>query len=82
LRLALALNKHGLKMPVLATTLFGPQFSVSQHFDFLSNVTAAYLVFCMTHSSWRSLSNGCMFLCSRPMLSDKQAEHSFRPAIF
>jgi len=26
-RLALALNKHGLKMPVLANTLFGPQFS-------------------------------------------------------
>jgi len=33
---------------VLANTLFGPQFSIIQHFDFLSNVTAAYLVFCMT----------------------------------
>ena len=50
-RLALALNKHGLKMPVLANTLFGPQFSISQQFDFLSNVTAACLVLCMTHSS-------------------------------
>jgi len=46
-------------MPVLATTLFGPQFfSVNT----LSNEIAGYLVFCMTHSSWRSLSNGCMFL--------------------
>jgi len=44
-RLALALNKHGLKMPVLANTLFGLQFSISQHFDFLSNVTVACLVF-------------------------------------
>jgi len=48
-RLALTLNKHGLKMPVLANTLFGPQFSISQHFDFLSNVTAD-LFFCMTHT--------------------------------
>ena len=30
---ALALTKHGLKMPVLANTLFGPQFSSSQHFE-------------------------------------------------
>jgi len=35
-------------MPVLAV-FFGPQFSVSKHFDFLSNVTAD-LVFCMTHT--------------------------------
>ena len=47
-RLALALSGNQLQMPVLASTLFGPQFSISQHFDFLSNVTAAYLVFCMT----------------------------------
>jgi len=32
-RLALALNEHGLKMPVLANTLFGPQFSFIQHFE-------------------------------------------------
>jgi len=32
-RLALALNEHGLKMPVLANTLFYPQFSFSQHFE-------------------------------------------------
>jgi len=32
-RFAFALNKHGLKMPVLANTLFGPQFSFSQHFE-------------------------------------------------
>jgi len=58
-----AFSKHaGMKMPVLANTPFGPQFSISQHFDFLSNVTAAYLIFCMAHSSWRSFSNGCMFL--------------------
>jgi len=31
--LALALNKHGLKMPVLANTLFGPHFTISQHFE-------------------------------------------------
>jgi len=36
----------------------------------LSNVTAAYLAFCMTHSSWRSLSNGYMFLYSTTMLRD------------
>jgi len=78
-RLAVALIGHGLKMPILATSLFGPQFFVSQHFDFLSNVIATCLVFCMTHSYWRSLSNGCMFLCST-MLSDKQSEHSFSPA--
>ena len=45
-RLALALSKHGLKMPALANKLFGPQVSLSQHFDFLSNVTVAYLVCC------------------------------------
>jgi len=50
--------------------------------NILSNVTAAYLVYCMTHSSWRSLSNGCMFLYSRTMLSDKQSEHSFSPTTF
>jgi len=81
-RLALALNKHGLKMPVLANMLFGPQFSTSQHFDFLSNVTAACLVFCVTHTSWRSFSNGYMFLYSRTILSDKQSEHSFCPTTF
>jgi len=40
--LALSLNKHGLKMPVLANTLFGPKFiSVNN----LSNVAAARFVF-------------------------------------
>jgi len=33
-RLLLALNKHGLKMPILANTLLDQQFSISQHFDF------------------------------------------------
>ena len=33
-RLALALNKHGLKMPVLTNIRFGPQFSVIQHLTF------------------------------------------------
>jgi len=32
-RIALALNDHGLKMPILTTTLFGPQFSFNQHFE-------------------------------------------------
>jgi len=32
-RLALALNEHGLKMPILANTLFGRQISLSQHFE-------------------------------------------------
>ena len=32
-------------MPVLANTLFGPQFATSQHFDFLSNVAEACLLF-------------------------------------
>jgi len=41
--LALAINKHGLKMPVLANALFGPQFSFSQHFEQCSCS--------MTHSS-------------------------------
>jgi len=41
-----------------------------------SNVTAAYFVFCMSHSSWRSLSNGCMSLYSRTTLSVKQSEHN------
>jgi len=50
--------------------------------NILSNVTAADLVFCMTHSSWRSLLNGCMFWYSRTMLSDKQSEHSFSPSTF
>jgi len=80
--LALALSKHWLKMPVLASTLFGPQFSFSQHFDVSNNVTVAYLVCCTWHSSWRSLSNCCMFLYSRKMLSDKQSEHSFSPTTF
>jgi len=47
-RIALALNKHGLKMTVLANKLFGHDFlSV----NILSNVTPAYLIFCMTHIS-------------------------------
>jgi len=29
----LALSKHGLKVPVLANTLFGPHFSFSQQFE-------------------------------------------------
>jgi len=32
-RLALAPNEQGLKMTVLATTIFGPQFSFIQHFE-------------------------------------------------
>jgi len=50
--------------------------------NILSNVTAAYLAFGMTHSSWWSLSNGCMFLYSRTMLSNKQSKHSFSPVTF
>ena len=79
-RLALDPNEHGLKMTVSATILFGPQFSFIQHFEQCN--CSLYLVFCMTHSSWQSLSNGCMFLYSRTMLSDKQSEHSFSPTTF
>jgi len=50
-RLSLALSKHWLKMPVLANTLFGPEFSFSQHFDFLNNVTVAYTVCCTVHDT-------------------------------
>jgi len=32
-RLALTFNEHGLKMPVLANTLFGPQIYFSKHFE-------------------------------------------------
>jgi len=32
-RLALALNEHGLKMPILANTRFGRKISLSQHFE-------------------------------------------------
>jgi len=70
--LALALNEHGLKMPIL-TTIFSAHNFLSV--NILSNVTAAHLFFCMTHSSWRSLSNGYMFLYSRTMFSDKQSKH-------
>ena len=71
---ALALNKHGLKMTVLANAHFGPQFWFCQHFDQRNYSLLCF--FCMTHSSWRSLSNGCMSLYSRTMLSYKQSEHS------
>jgi len=40
-RLALALNEHGMKMPVLTTKLFGQNFLPV---NILSNVTAACLV--------------------------------------
>jgi len=30
---SLALNEHGLKMTILANTLFGPQISFSQYFE-------------------------------------------------
>jgi len=73
-RLALAPSEIGLKMPVLATTLFGPQFSFSQHFE---QRNCTFPRFCMIHSSWRSLSNDGMFLCSRTMLSDKHFGHSY-----
>ena len=63
-------------------TPFGPQFSISLYFDFLSKITAACLIFCMTNSSCRSFSNGCLFLHSRKMLSNKQSEHSFSPTTF
>jgi len=49
-RLALALNKHGLKMPVMANTLFGSQFSFCQHFEQLNCSLLRF--FCMTYSSW------------------------------
>jgi len=55
-----SLSKHGLKMPVLANTLFRPQFSFSQHFEQCSCSLLRF--FCMTHSSWWYLSNSCMFL--------------------
>ena len=74
--LALALNEHGLKMPVLATTLFGSQYSFIQYFE---QRICSLPRFCMTHSSWWSLSNGCALLDSRAMLSDKQSEHIFSP---
>jgi len=48
-RLAPALSKHELKMPVLANTLFGPQFSFSQHFE--QRNCSLLRFFCMTHSS-------------------------------
>jgi len=49
---------HGLKMTVLANTRFGPRFSFSPHFE---KHNCSLPRFCVTHSSWRSLSNGCMF---------------------
>jgi len=78
-RLALALNEHGLKMMVLATTLFGPQFSISQHFE---QCNCSLPRFCTTHSFWRFLSNGCILLYSKTMLSDKQSEVSFSLTTF
>jgi len=75
-RLALALSKHGLKMPVLANTLFGPKFfSVNN----LSNVTAAYLVFLWNTVLDDRFQTIAWFhtVVSRTTLSDKQSEHSF-----
>jgi len=46
-RLALTLNEHVLKIPVLANTLFGPLFSISQHFE-QRNCSLPH--FCTTHS--------------------------------
>jgi len=48
-RLAPALSKHALKMPVLTNTLFGQQFSFSQHFQ--QRNCSLLRFFCMTHSS-------------------------------
>jgi len=62
--------------PGLGQHTFGPQFPISQHFE-QHNCSLPH--FCTTHSFWRSLSNGCMFLYTRTMLSDKQSEHSFSP---
>jgi len=77
--LALALNEHGLKISVLATTRFRTQFSFCRQFE---QRNSSLPRFCMTHGLWWSVSNGCIFLYSRTMLSDKQSEHSFRPATF
>jgi len=48
-RFALALTEHGLKMPVLTNTLFGPQFSFSHHFE--QRNCSLLRFFCMTHIS-------------------------------
>jgi len=77
-RFALALNKHGLKMPVMANTLFGPHFSFSQHFE---QRKRSLLRFFVWHTVLDDLSLDCMFLYNRTMLSDKQSEHSFSPTI-
>jgi len=47
-RLAFALNKKGLKMLVLANTLFGAQLSFNQHFE---QRNCSLPRFYMTHSS-------------------------------
>jgi len=75
-RLTLALNMHGLKMPVLANTVFGQYFFFSQHFEkrHCSLLRFLYDTQFLTISYFKLL-----FLYSRTMLSDKQSEHSFSP---
>ena len=73
IRFALALSKHALKMPVLANTLFGSQFSFSQYFE---QRNCSLLRFFLYDS------NSYMFLYSRTRLSDKQSKHSFSPTTF
>jgi len=76
-RLALALNEHGLKMPILANTFFDPQISLSQHFEqrncnlprFLYDVRFLTVQLCPT----RGPTNGFVrpslgFRCSKSIL--------------
>jgi len=76
--LAFALNEHGLKIPILTTPRFGPQFSFSQHFEQRNCSLPHFFV-------WHTVLDDLFqmlacFLYSRTMFSDKQSEHSFSQA--
>jgi len=75
-RFALPLSKHGLKMPVLANTLFCPQYSVSHHFE---QRNCSLLRFFVWHTVLDDLFQ--MVACFYAH-RDKQSEHSFSPTTF
>jgi len=80
-RLVFVLNKHGMKMPVLPNTHFGPQFSISQHSFWLFEQRNLPRFFV-----WHTVLDGHFQMLhvfvQWTMLSDKQSEHSFSPTTF
>jgi len=72
-RVALAFSEHGLKMPVLANTLFGPQFHFNQNFEQRICRSPRFLCDTVLDNLFHMVA--CFY--TEEQCSAKQSEHSF-----